>query len=92
MRMVDRIEQKLGEGLAPTRIDVIDESHKHAGHAGARPEGESHFRVEVVSEQFAGKNRLERQRMVYALLSEEMAGGIHALQLKTLAPAEDAGI
>ena len=92
MRMVERIERKLGEGLAPTRIDVIDESHKHAGHAGARPEGESHFRVEVVSEQFAGKNRLERQRMVYALLSEEMAGGIHALQLKTLAPAEDAGI
>ena len=65
-----------------------DESHLHAGHAGARPGGESHFRLLVVSERFAGKGQVERQRMVYALLSDMMDGEIHALAMQTLTPEE----
>jgi len=90
MRYAERIEKKLTEGLAPTRLAVIDESHKHAGHGGAHPEGESHFRVEVVSDAFNGQSRVARQRAVYALLAEELAERVHALQLKTLTPDEDA--
>jgi len=89
MSMADTIRQKLTDSLSPVRIDVIDESHKHAGHAGARPGGESHFNVTVVSNEFDGKNRVERQRMVYGALAEEMKGPIHALALKTLLPSED---
>lgn len=88
-RMEARIRRKLEDGLSPTRLDIVDDSHKHAGHAGARPEGESHFSVRVVSADFTGKSRVERQRLVYGLLAEEFAGGVHALSLTTLAPAED---
>lgn len=84
--VVEIIERKLTEALSPVRLDVIDESHLHAGHAGARPEGESHFRVEITSTAFEGKSRVERQRLVYGALAEEMAGPIHALALKTLSP------
>lgn len=69
-------------------LDVIDESHRHAGHVGARPGGETHFRVEVVAAVFEGKSRLERQRLVYAALKEEMSQQIHALSLVTRAPGE----
>ncbi|HWI27633.1 MAG TPA: BolA family protein [Stellaceae bacterium] len=89
MRVVDRIREKLTAGLQPARLSVEDESHRHAGHAGARPEGESHFRVEVVAAAFAGQSRVARQRRVYALLAEELAGPIHALALVTLTPEED---
>lgn len=78
------IETKLQRGLSPLRLSVVDESHLHAGHAGARPGGESHFRVEVISECFAGKPQVERHRMVNALLAEELRGRVHALSLSTL--------
>ncbi|MBT3237961.1 MAG: BolA family transcriptional regulator [Rhodospirillaceae bacterium] len=88
MTVADTIEQKLTETLSPSSLEVIDESHKHAGHAGSRPEGETHFRVEIIAPVFEGKSRVERQRLVYGVLSEEMAGPIHALALKTLSPSE----
>lgn len=91
MRVADRIRAKLTEGLTPTRLAIEDESHRHAGHAGARPGGESHFRVEIVAAAFAGESRVARQRRVYALLAEELAGPIHALALTTLSPEEDKG-
>lgn len=83
------IEQKLNSAFRPQRLTVTDESHKHKGHAGARPEGESHFHVEIVSAAFAGKSRVERQRLVYAVLGDEMAGSVHALATKILTPEEE---
>jgi BolA protein len=91
MSVADRIRQKLSAALAPTRLAIHDDSHRHAGHAGSRPEGETHFRVEIVSPIFAGESRVARQRRVYAVLAEEMAERVHALQLTTLTPEEDAG-
>lgn len=88
MSYADRIENKLIEGLKPSRLVIADDSHRHAGHAGAHPKGETHFNVEIVSAAFAGKSRVERQRMVYALLKTEMSERVHALALKTLAPGE----
>ncbi len=89
MRVVDRIERKLADGLSPARLAIVDQSHLHAGHVGARPEGETHFRVEVVSDAFEGNSRLARQRMVHALLAEELTGPVHALERKTLTQSED---
>jgi BolA protein len=88
MTVAQTIEAKLRQGLAPESLTVIDESHRHVGHAGHRPGGESHFRVEIVSAQFAGKSRVERQRMIHALLAEELTGPIHALSLSTQTPDE----
>lgn len=86
-----KMERKLKEGLAPTRLDIYDESNRHVGHAGAHPEGESHFRMEIVSPAFAGKSRVARQRMVYDLLSEELSERVHALSLTALlTPDEEA--
>ena len=90
MTIAQRIRAKIEAGLAPQRLDIFDDSHRHAGHAGSRPGGETHFRVEIVSPAFAGKTRLERQRAVYALLAEEMAERVHALQITALAPEEEA--
>jgi BolA protein len=89
--VADRIRQKLTQGLAPTRLDLHDESARHAGHAGAHPGGETHFRAEIVAAAFAGESRLARQRRVYAILAEELRGQVHALSLTTLAPDEDRG-
>ena len=89
MGVAAAIESKLTAALSPSRMTVVDESHRHAGHAGARPEGESHFRVEIVSAAFAGRSRVDRQRMVYAALAEEFAAGLHALALTTRTPEED---
>ena len=86
-----RIARRLREALAPQALEVADDSHRHAGHAGARPEGETHFRVAVVSERFEGLSRVERQRLVNELLREEFDNGLHALQLSTRTPAEVAG-
>ncbi len=91
MRVAATIEHKLTGALSPTRLQIIDESHRHQGHAGSRPEGESHFKVEVVSESFAGKSRVERQQMVYRALADEIKTDIHALSLRTLTPQEDIG-
>ncbi len=88
-RIADTIRAKLSEGLKPTRLDIVDESHRHAGHAGARPEGESHFQVAIVSAAFAGQSRVARQRLVYGLLAAELKSDIHALSLTTLTPEED---
>ena len=88
MRVAHLIREKLTATLNPIRLEVIDESHRHAGHAGARPGGETHFRVEVVAAAFQGKSLLERQRLVYETLREEMSDQIHALSLVTRAPGE----
>lgn len=90
MRMGARIERKIAEALAPDRLDVVDESHLHAGHAGAPAGGDSHFRVTIVSRAFDGLSRVERQRRVNALLAEEFAAGLHALSLVTRTPDEAA--
>ena len=83
------IETKLTRALNPEDLEIVDESHLHAGHAGARPEGETHFRVKVVSRAFEGFSRIDRQRMVFEALRDEMESSIHALTLKTLTPDED---
>ncbi len=82
------IETKLRAALSPQKLDVIDESHLHAGHAGARPEGETHFRLIVVASAFDGLNRVQRQRRVNEILREELLGPVHALTMATLTPAE----
>jgi BolA protein len=87
--VANSIRGKLEKALSPARLEVVDESARHAGHAGARPEGETHFRVTIVAAAFTGKSRVERQRLVYSLLAEEMAARVHALALTTLAPEED---
>jgi BolA family transcriptional regulator, general stress-responsive regulator len=84
----DEIRTRLTAALAPERLEIEDESRLHAGHAGARAGGESHFRALVVSARFAGKGRIERQRMVYAALGDLMQGPIHALAMQTLTPEE----
>jgi BolA family transcriptional regulator, general stress-responsive regulator len=87
-QMRDRIEAKLREKLAPTQLTVTDDSHLHAGHAGARPGGESHFSVEIVSERFSGLTRVARHRLVNEALAEELAGPVHALAIKAFAPQD----
>ena len=89
-RVAAAIERKLNDALAPTRVAIVDESHRHAGHAGARPEGETHFRIMVVSPAFAGHGRVARQRLVYAALAEELKTDIHALQFDALLTPEEA--
>jgi BolA protein len=88
MNIKNRMMAKLEAGLAPTRIEIEDESHLHAGHAGAREAGETHYRIKVASACFSGKGRVERHRMIYALLAEEIAHGVHALALQTKTPDE----
>ena len=82
MTMEDRIRQKLQTALAPRQLDVVKESHLHHGHHGSPGTGESHFRVHVVADAFAGKSRVARHRMVNELLAEELAGPVHALAIK----------
>ena len=79
------IEERLTQALAPTFLEVIDDSHKHAGHAGAQGGG-GHFTVKIVSAQFEGKSMLEQHRMIYRLFEQEMKQQIHALALRTAAP------
>jgi len=88
MTVKDIIAKKLQEAFAPDRLDVIDESHLHEGHAGHQPGGETHFRVNIVSARFEGKSRIERHRMINATLAAELAGPIHALALKAQTTAE----
>ncbi|MCX7366440.1 MAG: BolA family transcriptional regulator [Alphaproteobacteria bacterium] len=83
------IDNKLRARFAPARLSIEDESSKHHGHAGWREGGETHFRVEIVSAAFEGKNRVARQRMVYEALKAELDAGLHALALATLTPSED---
>ncbi|MBV9044264.1 MAG: BolA family transcriptional regulator [Alphaproteobacteria bacterium] len=89
MTVADTIRQKLTDSFAPSELVVEDDSAKHAGHSGARPGGETHFSVRLVSTAFEGQGRVERQRRVYAALADLMKpNGIHALALTTLTPAE----
>ena len=86
--MTSRLRVKLEAALSPLALDIEDESAKHAGHAGAREGGETHYRIRIVSESFAGLSRVQRQRKVYAAVAEELAERVHALSLVTLTPEE----
>lgn len=82
MTVADRIRARLTEAFQPTDLNVVDESHLHKGHAGHRPEGESHFRIRIAAEAFRGKNRVAAHRLVYEALADEIAGGVHALAIE----------
>jgi BolA family transcriptional regulator, general stress-responsive regulator len=84
------IREKLAQAFAPAELQVVNDSHRHAGHHSSPRTSESHFSVTVVSEAFAGKSRLERHRMVNAALAEELAGSVHALSVTALTPEERA--
>jgi BolA protein len=88
MGAADVIAQKLTAAFAPAELSIADESGMHTGHAGSRPGGETHFNVRIVSSVFEGLSRVERQRRVYAALSDQLESQIHALSLTTLTPAE----
>ena len=80
------ITAKLEQAFAPHVLEVIDESHQHAGHSGSRPDGESHFRVKIVADAFRGKSRVEQHRMINAVLAEELRERVHALAIQSSAP------
>ena len=82
------IQAKLTSAFEPIRLEIVDDSARHEGHAGATPGGESHFNVLIESKAFAGAAKVARQRMVYRALAEELAGPLHALSIKALAPGE----
>ena len=92
MRVSDSIRQKLTIAFAPQSLEVVDESHRHAGHAGATrddgSQGETHFHVRLVSAAFDRVSRVERQRRVYAVLADELKGPVHALSVSALTPSE----
>jgi BolA protein len=88
MTMQQTITDKLREAFTPAHLDVIDESHLHEGHAGHRAGGETHFRVQIVADAFAGKSRIDRHRLVNAALAAELAASVHALAIKAQAPGE----
>src|SRR5689334_714637 len=83
------LRTKLQGAFSPTTLAIVDESARHAGHAGARPEGETHFSVRIVSAAFAGMSRVERQRKIYAAVAAELATRVHALSLVALTPEEE---
>jgi BolA family transcriptional regulator, general stress-responsive regulator len=89
MQARDLITEKLRKAFAPESLRVEDESHRHEGHAGHRPGGETHFRLYIVSESFRGKTRLQRHRMINAALASELAGGVHALAIHAAAPGDE---
>ena len=91
MQTGDLITQKLTAAFQPQSLQVLDESHRHAGHAGHRPGGQTHFTVYIVSEAFKGKTRVERHRMINQSLAAELAGGVHALAIHASAPGERDG-
>jgi BolA protein len=86
--VVQRITAQLNEMLEPTRLEVVNESHHHAGHMGDDGTGETHFAVTVESPRFVGLNRVGRQRLVNQALAELLAGPIHALSIRATAPGE----
>jgi BolA family transcriptional regulator, general stress-responsive regulator len=88
MRTQDLITEKLRKAFTPESLRVEDESHRHEGHAGHRPGGETHFRLYIVSAAFRGKSRIERHRMINAALAGELAAGVHALAIQATAPGE----
>jgi len=86
--VAESLRHKLTVAFAPTQLDIEDDSSRHARHAGSRPGGESHFNVVIEAAAFEGASRVARQRMVYQALAEELAGPVHALTVKALAPGE----
>ena len=88
MSLAGQMEEKLKAAFNPQTIEIENQSHLHAGHAGDNGSGESHFHIHIVAEQFEGQNRVARQRAVYDVLQEEMAGPVHALALSVKSPSE----
>ena len=88
MQVASRIRSRLDAALNPTTLELVDESARHVGHVGARPEGETHFRLTIVAETFAGKRPVDRQRLVYTALADLMRTDVHALSITALTPAE----
>ncbi|MGE0256283.1 MAG: BolA family protein [Alphaproteobacteria bacterium] len=88
MTVAAAIRDKISRALQPSHVELVDDSARHAGHAGAREGGETHFNLLVVAAAFAGHGRVARQRMVYAALAEELAGPVHALAVRALTPEE----
>lgn len=86
--VVEKITEKITKALNPVDMSVLDESHLHAGHVGARPEGETHFRLTVVSALFTDMSLINRHRKINEVLAEELKGPVHALSIKALAPDE----
>jgi len=84
----ERLESKIRAAFAPEFVDVIDESAKHQGHGGWRPEGETHFHLKAIARSFEGMSRVARQREVYKLYRDEFAAGLHALSLDLKTPEE----
>ena len=80
--------RRLGSSLAPTQIELIDDSEKHRGHGGYNPAGESHFSLAIESPAFAGKSRVERQRLVHKALGDLLHERVHALSIRARAPGE----
>lgn len=90
MGVADQIHEKLAAAFQPDSLEVIDESHHHAGHAGAREGGESHFRVKMTAAALSPMNRVARSRAVHKVLAEELAGPVHALALELSVPTAGA--
>jgi BolA protein len=88
MSLQTRMREKLMIALNPTRLDLVNESHLHAGHSSSPGTGESHFRLLVVSDNFTGKSRVARHRIVNDVVQDELRDGVHALAIKALAPGE----
>jgi BolA protein len=83
-----RLEIALSRALQPVRLEIVDESARHAGHAGARAEGETHYAVTIVSDRFKDLSRVERSRVVHEILADEFANGLHALSLSLRSPGD----
>ena len=89
MSVAETMRSKLEAALSPERLEIVDDSESHRGHGGYREGGESHFNMEIVAGAFEGASRVARQRLVFDALAEELAGPVHALSLRCLAPEED---
>lgn len=88
MTRLERMKQRLTAEFTPDFLDILDESARHAGHAGARPGGETHYQITMTSTAFTGRSRVERHRLVNAALGAEFSAGLHALALNLKAPGE----
>lgn len=87
-KVADGMSAKLQAAFEPLQLNVIDETNQHHGHAAWKESGETHFKVEITAAAFAGKSRVERQRLVYGVLADDLAAGVHALALVVKAPGE----
>ncbi|MGN6515319.1 MAG: BolA family protein [Rhizomicrobium sp.] len=88
MSVADVMREKLTAAFAPKELEIVDDSARHAGHSGSKPGGETHFSLRIVSDAFENVSRVERQRRIYATLSEELKTRVHALSVSALTPAE----